>query len=182
MRKLNFNLKKNMTVSVLLIIALGLGIGLIAYTNKGSAAKDNKVLAEENKKVNVNEVTNAYDKKEVNPASDDSAEKKTQNNLDAISPQVVSNESAKKEETPKKPDPPKEKPKTQDNITDKNKVPTYTEKEVKPNVDTTPKSGEKNSSGQAYVPGFGWVKDSGSNSSVKVNSSGDINKQVGKMD
>ena len=45
-----------------------------------------------------------------------------------------------------------------------------------------PKSGDKNEKGQMWVPGFGWVDDSGPNEGITVDGEGDINKQVGNMD
>lgn len=45
-----------------------------------------------------------------------------------------------------------------------------------------PKSGDKNEKGQVWVPGFGWVDDSGPNKGITVDGEGDINKQVGNMD
>lgn len=46
----------------------------------------------------------------------------------------------------------------------------------------TPKAGDKNEKGQMWVPGFGWVNDSGPNEGTTVDGEGDINKQVGNMD
>lgn len=46
----------------------------------------------------------------------------------------------------------------------------------------TPKAGDKNEKGQMWVPGFGWVDDSGPNEGTTVDGEGDINKQVGNMD
>jgi hypothetical protein len=46
----------------------------------------------------------------------------------------------------------------------------------------TPKSGDKKD-GKIYVPGFGWIDDSGGGVQQNdVGSDGDINKQVGNMD
>jgi hypothetical protein len=49
---------------------------------------------------------------------------------------------------------------------------------------TTPKSGDKNSKGQVWVPGFGWVDDEGTNSGSKVGSETDelTGNKVGSMD
>lgn len=47
---------------------------------------------------------------------------------------------------------------------------------------STPKAGDKNGKGQIWVPGFGWVDDSGPNEGITVDGKGDINKQVGNMD
>jgi outer membrane biosynthesis protein TonB len=180
MRKLNINLKKNAVISVLLILAFILGIGLIIYVTKERLPEGSQVALDKNamNKVNVDEIKadTEVNVKEPIIVSTENTEKTVKENV------VISKEEVPKAEEAKKPEPPKEKPKTQDDITDKSKVPTYTEKAVNPSTEATPKAGEKNSSGQIYVPGFGWVKDSGPNKTVKVDSSGDINKQVGKMD
>lgn len=49
---------------------------------------------------------------------------------------------------------------------------------------STPKSGDKNSKGQVYVPGFGWVDDEGANSGSQVGSDTDdlTGNKVGNMD
>ena len=49
---------------------------------------------------------------------------------------------------------------------------------------STPKSGDKNSKGQVYVPGFGWVDDEGANSGSQVGSGSDdlTGNKVGNMD
>ena len=44
-----------------------------------------------------------------------------------------------------------------------------------------PKSGDTNSKGQVWVPGFGWVTPGGENEVIPGHSDGDINKQVGDM-
>ena len=56
-----------------------------------------------------------------------------------------------------------------------------TKPETPPSTDT-PKAGDKNEKGQMWVPGFGWVDDSGPNKGITVDGEGDINKQVGIMD
>lgn len=45
-----------------------------------------------------------------------------------------------------------------------------------------PKGGDTNNKGQTYLPGFGWIENSGENQGIKVDGDGDINKQVGNMD
>lgn len=45
-----------------------------------------------------------------------------------------------------------------------------------------PKGGDTNSKGQTYLPGFGWIENSGENQGTKVDGDGDINKQIGDMD
>ncbi|EKQ55164.1 MULTISPECIES: DUF6550 family protein [Clostridium] len=177
MKKLNFNVKKNLTVTFLVVLAIALGAGLISYVNKTPKTKEDKVLSDINKvdEVKVDEIKTENEEKAKVPVINaaDSTEKSSQNN-------VVSSNT---ETAPKKPEPPKEKPKTTDDITNKNKVPTYPEKAVKPQKESSPKGGEKNNKGQVYVPGFGWVNDEGGGGQgTNVTSDGDINKQVGTMD
>lgn len=88
----------------------------------------------------------------------------------------------KESEETVKSEPPKNTPKTNSDLTDKSKIPTYEEKEINPQG-KTPQAGDKNDKGQIYIPGFGWVKDEGEeNKTTDVDSEGDINKQVGTMD
>lgn len=60
-------------------------------------------------------------------------------------------------------------------------VPPSTSGESSGATSTTPTAGSTNSSGQVYVPGFGYVAPGGSGQSVVVDGDGDINKQVGTM-
>ena len=61
--------------------------------------------------------------------------------------------------------------------TDHSNVVPSTNTPAKPNE---PQSGDKNDKGQIYVPGFGWINETGG-SGETVGSDGDINKQVGIM-
>lgn len=45
-----------------------------------------------------------------------------------------------------------------------------------------PKGGDTNNKGQTYLPGFGWIENSGENQGTKADGDGDINKQIGNMD
>lgn len=45
-----------------------------------------------------------------------------------------------------------------------------------------PQGGDTNSKGETYLPGFGWIENSGENQGIVVDGDGDINKQVGTMD
>ncbi|GAA0782063.1 DUF6550 family protein [Hathewaya limosa] len=181
MRKFNFNLKKNLVVSLLIVLAISLGLGLAFHINKAPKNKDKQVLSEVKKKdeVKVDEIKTDNEQKIKVPVINNSngTEKSSQSNGESNN---TGNE--KTQIVPKKPEPPKEKPKTTDDTKNKKKVPTYPEKEVKPQKETTPKGGEKNSKGQVYFPGFGWVDDSGANKGENVTSDGDIDKQVGTMD
>lgn len=46
----------------------------------------------------------------------------------------------------------------------------------------TVQGGTTNSKGQTYLPGFGWVENSGENQGEIIDGDGDVNKQVGEMD
>jgi len=85
--------------------------------------------------------------------------------------------------TPKPTEPPKPKPKETDKPQSSSKPPSYEEKEIEPNKSTPePNASDKNTSGKVFVPGFGWVENSGENQRGQSTSDGDWNKQVGIMD
>jgi hypothetical protein len=69
-------------------------------------------------------------------------------------------------------------------VTEKDK-PVEHNKVEKPNTppksDNQPQGGDVNSKGEIYLPGFGWIKNSGENQRIAGESDGDINKQVGIM-
>ncbi|WP_352416486.1 DUF6550 family protein [Oscillibacter ruminantium] len=50
-----------------------------------------------------------------------------------------------------------------------------------PKTDNQPQGGDVNSKGETYLPGFGWIENSGENQGTIGESDGDINKQVGIM-
>lgn len=50
-----------------------------------------------------------------------------------------------------------------------------------PKSDNQPQGGDVNSKGETYLPGFGWIKNSGENQGITGESDGDINKQIGIM-
>ena len=68
-------------------------------------------------------------------------------------------------------------------LTDPTKEPATTVEPVEPTKPTEekPSGGETNNKGETYVPGFGWVKDSGANMGGTSTSEGDWNKQIGDM-
>lgn len=91
----------------------------------------------------------------------------------------------KPEKTIKPTEPPKPKVKEPEKEQSPAVPPEYEEKETHPNKETatTPKAGDKNSKGQVYVPGFGWVENQGGGTQeIETGSDGDLNKQVGTMD
>jgi len=163
MKKLSFKVKKNILASVLVVLVIAFGTILVASITKEHNVEDAQTLVEYNESVSINK----EDSKTEKPNEDEKLNLNT--------------ETLKKADKIVKPEPPKEKPKTSDDVTNKNKVPTYPEKEVKPQIET-PKLGNVNSKGQMNFPGFGEVEDSGSNKGQNVSSNGDINKQIGTMD
>lgn len=50
-----------------------------------------------------------------------------------------------------------------------------------PKKDDEPQGGDTNNKGQTYLPGFGWIENSGENQGTEVDGEGDINKQIGNM-
>lgn len=64
---------------------------------------------------------------------------------------------------------------------DKNVKPAITPEKPSTQEPSQPSAGDTNNKGQTYVPGFGWVGNSGPNQGGASNSTGDINKQIGKM-
>jgi len=51
-----------------------------------------------------------------------------------------------------------------------------------PKSNDEPQGGDTNNKGQTYLPGFGWIENSGENQGTAVDGEGDINKQIGNMD
>lgn len=180
MKKLSFKVKKNILTSVLVVLVIAFGIILVGSITKGHNTKDAQVLIKDNEAVDIKiDDAKGNNSSQVNVPimrSDEKTEKTTEDK------ELNSNtEITNKDNKIVKPEPPKYKPKTDDDITNKNKVPTYPEKEVKLELEIT-NSGETNDKGQVNFPGFGQVEDDGENKGKNVNSNGDINKQVGTMD
>ena len=68
-------------------------------------------------------------------------------------------------------------------LIDPTKKPSVKVEPVEPTKATEekPSGGDSNNKGETYVPGFGWVKDSGANVGGTSTSEGDWNKQIGDM-
>lgn len=180
MKKLSFKVKKNILTSILVVLVIAFGTILVGSITKEHNAKDTEILIKDSEAVDIKiddaKGNNSSQVKVPVMGSDEKTEKSTEDK------ELNSNtEITNKDNKVVKPEPPKYKPKTNDDITNKNKVPTYPEKEVKPELQTT-NSGETNNKGQVNFPGFGQVEDDGENKGKNVNSNGDINKQVGTMD
>ena len=51
-----------------------------------------------------------------------------------------------------------------------------------PKNNDVPQGEDTNNQGKTYLPGFGWIENSGENQGTVVDGDGDINKQIGTMD
>ncbi|MEK4454037.1 DUF6550 family protein [Paenibacillus sp. FSL L8-0506] len=93
----------------------------------------------------------------------------------------------KPEKTTKPTEPPKPKIKEPEAAQSSAAPPEYEEKETQPHKETAtnPQAGDKNSKGQVYVPGFGWLEDQGGGTQeTVVGNEGDelTGNKVGTMD
>lgn len=79
-----------------------------------------------------------------------------------------------------KPAAPSSKPAAQGSTTNPSKAPTYSSKDTAPSKASEPSGGETKD-GKVYLPGFGWVTNTGG-SGTTVSGDGDIHKQVGSFD
>jgi hypothetical protein len=73
-------------------------------------------------------------------------------------------------------DVPEEERKTEDE-----EPPTYEEQPTIPPTETEPAAGSTNSSGQVYVPGFGYVENSGENTGIQDNEMYENGNKIGEM-
>lgn len=187
MKKLNSKMQRNIIVAGLLIATIAVGGLLITNFKDKEIKKESEVSVTINPtpEVKVEEAEKtAVEVPKIEEKQNTTVTEKEPDTKKAVNTETTKTETTKKStDTPKKPEPPKDTPKTKDDLTDKSKVPTYEDKEIKPQTQTeTPKSGDKNSEGEVFVPGFGYVKDEGGGGQgTKVDSDGDIEKQVGNM-
>jgi hypothetical protein len=79
-----------------------------------------------------------------------------------------------------KPAAPSSKPQAQGSSTNPSQKPSYSSKDTTADSSSKPSGGETKD-GKVYLPGFGWVTNTGG-SGKTANDSGDIHKQVGQMD
>ncbi|MBV4419306.1 hypothetical protein KM800_08170 [Clostridium tyrobutyricum] len=130
MKKLDLKLKKNILISACLVVSLVAAGSIISLTTKTQNIKDVPALSNKSESITV---TEGESKKEVPqqvvvPEIDKKENTADTNNIPV--PKVTQTEVSKsqvviqKEKAPK-PEPPKEKPKTTDSLTDKSKVPAY---------------------------------------------------------
>ena len=103
--------------------------------------------------------------------------------VDTGTEQTIQGDVTKPEYTEEKLKNPDQKPNGEP-VTEKDKVQDHDKVETPvapPKTDNQPQGGDVNSKGETYLPGFGWIQNSGENQGIVGESDGDINKQVGTM-
>lgn len=191
MEQPNSNKKKRFIIAGLSAFCIVLVIGIFIILN-GEREKSELPIAyvDTNNSVSVGEIDKENEIESPQP-SINSEEIKVNDIQVEDAPKandIQLTEIPEKPEPPEKPDgavnseKPHETPKNPE-LTDPNKKPAETVKPVEPTKpkEDTPKGGDTNSKGEVYVPGFGWVQDSGSNEGTSSQSDGDWNKQIGDM-
>lgn len=188
MEKLTLKMKKGFIIAGLSGLCVLLVVGIFAVLGDGTdKTKLPDTSQEANNPVSVGEIQNDKVNEPIVTVQE-VAQKETQD-TNTLKPNDI-----QLTEIPVKPQPP-EKPETavdtdkphdipkDTSLTNPDKKPTVTVKPVEPTKpkEVKPTGGETNSKGEVYVPGFGWVKNSGSNEEIKSQSDGDWNKQIGDM-
>lgn len=117
------------------------------------------------------------------PATSAALELETNASPTAVMEQAAPKPSAGKPKTPEEATPPAEPPKEDSGIPAENPDENgQFQPEHKPQPETgQPQGVETNAAGEVYVPGFGYVKDSGPNVQEDSYTDGDWNKQIGTM-
>lgn len=187
MKQFNLKLKSYLVIEVISIIVIGLVILVVianrnnstvhTVTEKGSTRiAETKVTIEPQRTLNI-ETTSKINAQPIETVSPQKAP--ILKNEENTTKTVVSIQGEQQTKNIKPTQPPK--PVTSDEITNKNKKPTYTEQEVKPQQ-SQPNNGEKNEKGQIYVKGFGWIKDEGGGGKgTTVNGMKENGNKIGNM-
>lgn len=179
MKKLSDKNKRWLTVAglgvvcIALVIAISSQFHVVKPKDNNTAVSSSKVSDEVNVKPESDKITDQTDV--TVPASKPSASSSQAagNGVSSGTKQTIQSDVSK-------PEAPKETPKPQGDTTNQNKAPTYNSKDTTVSEPAQPQGGEKKD-GKVYLPGFGWVTDTGG-SGTTVDGGGDINKQVGNMD
>ena len=188
MEKLTLKMKKGFIIAGLSGLCVLLVVGIFAVLGDGT---DNTKLPDTsqdaNNTVSVGEIQNDKVNEPIVTVQE-VAPKETQDTNTLKPNDIQLTEIPVRPQPPEKPDTAVDSDKPHDipkdtNLTNPDKKPTVTVKPVEPTKpkEDKPTGGETNSKGEVYVPGFGWVKNSGSNEEIKSQSDGDWNKQIGDM-
>jgi len=185
--KLTDKVKKRLTLAGLGVVCVVLVIAIAS-----------QFKTEEPKSVSVQPSSTASDT--VNPSTPSTGPTNTQEvNAQPIDPTVTPGQSTDtgdstgteqsiQAEVTKPPEPPQEAKTDPSKTPDGEKVekvtPTEHDKVTKPENNTsssTPKAGDKNDKGQVWVPGFGWVDNSGDNVGTKADDMYENGNKIGDM-
>ncbi|WMJ77033.1 MULTISPECIES: DUF6550 family protein [unclassified Sedimentibacter] len=185
MKNINNKVKKWLIISGGLVLSMVL---LVVIMNQFKAPPINDLdLPDQNsdtQKVAVEspDITEKEDDIKVPPIE---IEKETNNanGVDKGTEQTIQADPIKPEYTDEQLINPDQKP-NGEKVTEQDKPVEHTKVEnpsTSPKSDNQPQGGDVNSKGETYLPGFGWIKNSGENQGIAGESDGDINKQVGIM-
>jgi len=189
--KNNYDTKKKLTIVALSAVALLLAGGLWISMRPSGNSDPTDVIAEEEtqaeQNVDIQEVKSTADSKPQNTSTSATASTETTTNKNAGSDDQEAGGQAKtsdhKPKTPAEATPP-ETPATTTHdpadAADSKTPPKSTKTPAEPKTNT-PASGEKNSKGQIYVPGFGWVDDSGEENSQGTAPNAGSGEDIGDM-
>lgn len=173
MKKLSDRAKRSLTIVGIGVVCVGIIIG-ISYQLKAEGAKDVDVTPSSS--ASSSEViipaigTNDHTTGNAAPASSASSQ----------APEASSKADQVIQPDVSKPAAPSSKPAPQGSTTNPSKAPTYNPKDAAPSKASEPSGGETKN-GKVYLPGFGWVTNTGG-SGTTVNGDGDVHKQVGTFD
>lgn len=170
----NYHTQKKMVIAVLSVICLCLAAGLIYYLGYIDRSPAPSAIAADNS-VNEPKVTVPS----ITVSEDNSTGEQTPG---------TGNEQDKESDGEKPKNPEEEKPPEKPTVTDEkdltnpSKPPDYTPEQKNPDAKTdTPKGGDKKD-GKIFVPGFGWVEDSGESNTQSETDNGQHNgNKVGEM-
>lgn len=179
----NYNTQKKIVIAALSLICLCLAAGLIYYLGYIDHSPAPPVISEDASGT-VPEVTvPPITVPDNDAATKDSGTIAQSTGTDTTPPPQDGTPSGEKPKTPEEAIPPAP-PKMTDEkaLTDPAKPPEYTPQQTKPDTKTDkPKSGDKKD-GKIYVPGFGWVEDSGESNTQSDTDNGQHNgNKVGEM-
>ncbi|OPZ84425.1 MAG: hypothetical protein BWY74_04207 [Firmicutes bacterium ADurb.Bin419] len=193
MKKMSPKKQKGLIVAGLLLLCVAIVVGIFSFSGKAKNISEVPIATQPtDNAVHMDEIKDTTTPipiqrtvTEVSPTiieSDTEFEATTKSNNIQLTEALEKPEPPEKPETALSTEKPHEKPKDKE-LTNPDKKPQTTVKPVEPDKPKgkTPQGGETNDKGETYVPGFGWVKDSGANVGEKSDSDGDWNKQIGDM-
>lgn len=181
-----YNKKKKVTIIVLSLAAICLAGGLFYYMGTLDNAEppvaqtesqpdtEAEVVVPEIKTEDTPSTNSEFDSSDVTEATDGTP---------SVTGDVQEKPSANKPKSPSEATPPTKAPAETDKAPVENPDTSGTcQPENTPQTETNqPQSGDKNSSGAIYVPGFGWVEDSGEENTTTVAPNAGTGEKVGDM-